>query len=356
MTLLADVFARLDALLSPISSDAPVGHDLDGSLELHALETACLEPELTIVKDVDSSDTRDWPRIAKDCEALLEQSKDLRIAVYLARALLQIHGLAGYCAGLSFVHNLADRYWSSLYPVLEPDDEEATVRINSIQELINAPTLAQLRVAPIFAAPKSKPAVIVNDLLIATMSPLARPELANAPSHVVFSALDALGADEIAKHIQLIEETSAHIHKLTQQIREHGGGFLRLDSLSTDKAGSKGLLDSVRQSLTIEWERLTKAANPEADGADSTGLHGASGATTPNPQGQALTDITRREDIIMLIERMCGYYARVEPSSPVPLLLQRAKRLAAMDFVEIVRDLANQGLPQVGNVAGIQLD
>ena len=56
-----------------------------------------------------------------------------------------------------------------------------------------------------------------------------------------------------------------------------------------------------------------------------------------------------------MIERICAYYTRVEPSSPVPLLLRRAKRLVTMDFLEIVRDLADQGLPQVGNVAGIPM-
>jgi type VI secretion system protein ImpA len=58
----------------------------------------------------------------------------------------------------------------------------------------------------------------------------------------------------------------------------------------------------------------------------------------------------------MLLDRICAYYARVEPSSPVPLLLQRAKRVAMMDFLEIVRDLADQGLPQVGLVAGIAVE
>jgi type VI secretion system protein ImpA len=53
---------------------------------------------------------------------------------------------------------------------------------------------------------------------------------------------------------------------------------------------------------------------------------------------------------------MCAYYARVEPSSPVPLLLQRAKRLASMDFLAIVRELADQGFAQVANVAGIRAD
>jgi hypothetical protein len=40
----------------------------------------------------------------------------------------------------------------------------------------------------------------------------------------------------------------------------------------------------------------------------------------------------------------------------VPLLLQRAKRLASMDFLAIVRELADQGFAQVATVAGIRVE
>ncbi|MCF6236921.1 MAG: hypothetical protein L3J70_11220 [Gammaproteobacteria bacterium] len=40
-------------------------------------------------------------------------------------------------------------------------------------------------------------------------------------------------------------------------------------------------------------------------------------------------------------------------SSPVPLLLQRTKRLVSMDFMEIVKDLASDGVQQVEKVMGV---
>ncbi len=38
-----------------------------------------------------------------------------------------------------------------------------------------------------------------------------------------------------------------------------------------------------------------------------------------------------------------GYYARQEPSRPVPILLTRAKRLVGADFMTIMKDMAPQG-------------
>ena len=52
------------------------------------------------------------------------------------------------------------------------------------------------------------------------------------------------------------------------------------------------------------------------------------------------------------LELICEYYANNEPSSPVPLLARRAKRLVTMDFMEILQDLAPEGVSQVEIIKG----
>jgi type VI secretion system protein ImpA len=47
-----------------------------------------------------------------------------------------------------------------------------------------------------------------------------------------------------------------------------------------------------------------------------------------------------------MLDKICEYYERAEPSSPVPLLLQRAKKLVPMTFMEIVQDLIPDGSSQ----------
>ena len=63
--------------------------------------------------------------------------------------------------------------------------------------------------------------------------------------------------------------------------------------------------------------------------------------------------IGSREDVVRAIDRICDYYSRYEPSSPVPLLLQRARRLATGNFVDIVRDLAPGALAEIEKVCGL---
>ena len=61
-------------------------------------------------------------------------------------------------------------------------------------------------------------------------------------------------------------------------------------------------------------------------------------------------------DVTAALDRIMAYYARSEPSSPVPLLLDRAKRLVGADFLSIIKDLANDSLTEVRRVGGLPED
>jgi len=51
---------------------------------------------------------------------------------------------------------------------------------------------------------------------------------------------------------------------------------------------------------------------------------------------------------------MCKYFERYEPSSPVPFLLQRAKKLLSMNFMEILQDLTPDAVSQAENICGVK--
>jgi type VI secretion system protein ImpA len=345
MALIADIFPELESLLAPVPGERAAGVNLDGTLELSALELLAAEPEGAVVPGVERSDGRNWREIRDQAQALLAKSKDLRVVAPLVRALLQLEGMPGFCAGVRFMCELAVRYWDVIHPELDPEEGDAIMRSNAMQELVSAPFLAELRVAPMFGSDRRLKAS-ANDLLLATSHPLAKAELSQTPSHVVFGALDALGPAALSEHVELLGDTCARLSALLDFVFEKTGAKLQLGALvRIDARGAPGLLDALHQALSDEAARLAKGNMSKAT-ASSTPSDG-------EPRGSG--EISRREDVIMMLERICAYYTRVEPSSPVPLLLRRAKRLVPMDFLEIVRDLADQGLPQVGNVAGIPM-
>ena len=62
--------------------------------------------------------------------------------------------------------------------------------------------------------------------------------------------------------------------------------------------------------------------------------------------------ISTREEAVRILDLVCSYLERHEPSNPAPLLIRRAQRLMTKNFVEIVRDLMPDSLSNLERLAG----
>jgi len=56
--------------------------------------------------------------------------------------------------------------------------------------------------------------------------------------------------------------------------------------------------------------------------------------------------------VVKQIDLICDYYRRNEPSSPVPLILQRARNLVNKDFRAILEDLTPDALEKLQMITG----
>ena len=76
-------------------------------------------------------------------------------------------------------------------------------------------------------------------------------------------------------------------------------------------------------------------------------------SSAAEPLNQELSgQISSNQDIHKALDMIIVYYEQNEPSSPVPLLLKRAKRLVGRTFVDIIRNISPDALPQVQMVSG----
>jgi type VI secretion system protein ImpA len=57
--------------------------------------------------------------------------------------------------------------------------------------------------------------------------------------------------------------------------------------------------------------------------------------------------VRSRQDVIRMMDAICGYYKDNEPSSPVPILITRAKKMVNRTFLEIVRDMTPSGINEI---------
>ena len=79
----------------------------------------------------------------------------------------------------------------------------------------------------------------------------------------------------------------------------------------------------------------------------STGQSGAGKAVKTAPPG-----INNNQDVIKALNLISDYYRKKEPSSPIPLLIERVIGLVGKDFMEVLQDMAPNGVEQVEFLRG----
>ena len=91
-------------------------------------------------------------------------------------------------------------------------------------------------------------------------------------------------------------------------------------------------------------------SEPGAEGERDDSIESGDGRGGGGPPGS----IRSRGDVVRVIDAICAYYRDREPSSPVPVLLTRAKRLVNLSYLEIVRDLTPAAVSEAAIFAGVE--
>jgi type VI secretion system protein ImpA len=289
----------------------------------------------------------DWRATCDLAAGLLTRTKDLRVAVLLTRALLRVQGLAGLELGLTLIHGLLERFWDQVYPPLDPeDDNDPTIRVNVLLDLCSAQSLLHaLRTTPLVRSRVFGP-LSYRDIEIAEGRASAPPDVKRLDSAAIHGAFMDCSIEEL----QASAAAAAGALKRVNGLSDALGERIRLDQMPSLDPLS-GLLAAIVRSLnTYLAERL-----PQGSGAAvlEDEASGSEPASTERPsRGAAVGEIASRDDVVRAIDRICDYYFHYEPTSPVPLLLKRARRLATGSFLDIVRDLAPGALSEIEKVCG----
>ena len=338
----------IKALLRDISPDDPCGEYLQDSAEFFALETKRLgTPEDIFAKR--PAMEPNWREVQGDAIKLLSRTHDLRIALSLAQALIHTDGLAGLRDGLAFLRGLLERYWDGLYPRLDPEDNnDPTERFGILTTLCDFNAVLQPVVASIIVeSPKLgryslRHWRIATGKLPAPKPPEQAPQLATIEA--AFTDAEVFSLKDIREAVGKCITDATEIEAFATNQADSGSQAPNLSALV-------GVLREIRHLMD---EQLAKRGMDEAvPGADGEPASDEELAPSQGPSPNAkLGAINNRQDVIRALDLICEYYARCESSSPVPLLLQRAKKLASKDFMEIIKELAPAGLAQIQLIAG----
>ena len=115
---------EIQKLLEPIPGPNPAGENLRYAEVYDQIKEARrADDPLSQGEWQTELKTADWKLTVDLCtQALLTQSKDLQIAVWLTEALLKQHGYQGLARGLELIHELLEKYWDQLYPLMDDND------------------------------------------------------------------------------------------------------------------------------------------------------------------------------------------------------------------------------------------
>lgn len=331
-----------DHWLRPISEDSPAGENLEYDAGFGELERAARgKEERRSGDEVLPAEPPRWREVVDQASTLLDRTRDLRITFYLTHAALNIDGVAGLVAGLRLTHGLLQGFWDTVYPQLDKDDnDDPTLRMNSIAQLAGDDLLHSLVRVPL-AESRVAGRYGLRDVRLAN-GEITAPEGETLPEAALVDAafmdcdLDALRATAAAVH-----EASTELESISALLAERAGANSApdLDALAKE-------LRAIQAALKPRLEQRGVSVAPEGGQAGAAGQAGQ--ATI------ASGEIRSRDDAVRAIDHISEYFRKNEPSSPVPLLLQRAKRLVAKDFMEILRDLTPDGVSQAEAIGGVR--
>jgi type VI secretion system protein ImpA len=344
------------ALLASRGDDAPSGENLEYDMDFISLELAAAPGEERQAGDeILPADDPDWADVRDKALVVLERSHDLRAACYLAPALLATEGLTGLAEAIAYIRGCVEDYWDTCHPQLDADDDnDPTMRVNAVQNLSTPvggqssepPVLRLLRQAPLSES-RAFGRFGLRDIQSAN-GEVPPPKGADAPDPGAIAAAfqdsdPAILAERLAAARQVLADVKAIDARFNSEIPGRGPNF---DAMLK-------MLQQVVKQLADHAPGNAAAAEDAADDVPAAPSGGSTGAVArPSGGGGGTGSIAGSRDVIAALDRILAYYEANEPSSPLPIILKRAKRLVGADFITIMKDLAPQGMESVTMIGG----
>jgi type VI secretion system protein ImpA len=336
--------------LGDISADLPCGPDLEYDPSFLLLEQAVTgRPEAEYGETVIAAVPPDWTTADALCLELLSRTRDLRLLGWLARGRLVRDGVAGLADGLAVIAGLLETHWDHVHPQLEAGDEaDPTARINALAAFVDTTgILGDLLDMPIVPTlPSQTTALTLREWTYATgevVAPAQRSVLSIAEIEAALAA--AVGRAVSVR--DALDAAMAHAARIEVVVTGRVGA-----SQTIDLGPLTALLRRARSLIAeamAKFEVVDENRAPDAKDGETLAAPSPADGARMAPQS---IQIATRADVIATLDRVCDYYAHNEPSSPVPLLLKRARGLVDKSFIDLLGDLAPEGLAQLTQVVG----
>lgn len=341
-----------DNLLEPISAEKPCGDDISYEPAFQELEKLMLgKPETQF----SPAEPPNWREIEEQSTALFGRSKNLRVTVILIAALVRTQQFVGFCDGVAVLKALVEKYWQDLYPRLDPEDNNDPTERNNIIGNLVAPLRTMGDSFKILEGLRSVPLCESRQ-----HGRFCWDDIANSRANVASTAQKRVpAASDIEAAFR--DTDPAAIQAAAAAVSEALTLAKGLQKTLDDLVGAGRGADFTPLLVTLgEIKKQFTAYLPVASDAGETPVEQPADAGQPAAAPREASvrtglsgSVESRQQVLQALDLVCSYYSKHEPSSPVPLLVQRVRRLVELDFLGIIADLTPEALDKMRSVAGI---
>lgn len=351
---------RFDTITEPVSAEDPCGPDLDeegdDSYLNYVLSAAGRIPESFYQRDMNSpvNDVRlvpfdrttiDLKSEVKSIAALLARTRDLRLLTLEARFQCLAGQVVGFCECLRGMAMLVTERWDCVHPRGSGDD--FTMRQNTLAGLEDQASILLPLTYASLAVSKKVGGVSLRDHQVATgvvrpragerqidASDIAEP-FQNPENRMVVTGLEGAVRDGIAA-----------LGAISGKFADAAGYEYRPDFTNLLKS-----LGDIRDLIHGALPELAAAAEAEerTAAAPDEAVTGAEVSFTPafaaTAEAIVLPDHAAASAALLAVEQ---YFARIEPSSPILILIHQARMLVGKSLVEAMELLMPEGAVKAG--------
>jgi type VI secretion system protein ImpA len=325
----------LTTLIEPILADHPCGVDLEDTQLL-----ASFDAYRVFGQSAPLSEETDWREIRDRSLEAIGTSKDFRLLAHLSSALLRADGFAAFVDTLKLASHWLTTWPAEVFPRV---DEDAILRRNALNGFADRMAIIDgLRRAPLIIHRQLGP-LSIRDIEFATnqIAPV-EGESASIDAGQLLAHLGATEVEDLNALSTLLRDAIQSLGSIEETMRSAGGV-----QAAPDFANLKAPLTRTHKLVADHLGTRVPASVGASDATSETASAGGGVSV-------AVGAIRSREDATRALDAVAAFFRTNEPSSPIPLLIERAKRLVAKDFLAVLEELAPDALEQAKAASGVR--
>jgi type VI secretion system protein ImpA len=321
----------VEALVHPLGEGAPCGTDLEDTQQMAAIDAFRVFGQATPL----NADT-DWRAINDAALDALGTSRDFRLLAHVAAAKLRLEGIQPLVDSLGVAARWLEDYFDDVFPRI---DDDAVRRKNALNYFADRMAVVDaLRRVPLVSNRQLGSFSLRHMEIAAGRQAPSEEDAGSTPTEALINAaFSAAPQEDLGQLVASIDAGQSALKSIELAMVAKQGVQAAPDT--------KPLSDVMGRMRDIVGKHIRAPAVEGGEAGD------AAGAT---PAGGVPSQIRSREDATRSLDAVAEFFRRSEPSSPVPMFVDRAKRLIARDFLEVLADLAPDSLAEVKKVGGIR--